>query len=381
MLQTMTYGGTLGTSLFTNAIAASPYLPMQYGYSDFVPSQSYYAFAHAAGCEAINAFGSPANSTSIFQCLVSQDSAILINASSLVSVSGMYGTWGFLPVTDRKFILQVPSKQLQQKQVNGLRILSGNNAEEGPLFVPQNITTEQDLVDFIQETFPLFTTYDISKVRLYYPSNNAPDTSGDDFATLGYTGPSAINQSALATGQQQRANNIYAETTFVCPSYWLAEAFTNNGREAYKYQYSVAAALHGSDISAYFGPASANQGPYFVRAFMTIWGNFITGDNPSISSATAAGSSNNTNNNEAITDWPAYTNAAPYQINQINLNQTGGEEFSNTAFAFGGQAVNATEYRGTGLRNDFSLVNTWTWEGGRGARCDFWRSMRVLVPE
>lgn len=32
MLQDMAYGGTLGQQLFTNTIAASPYLPMQYGY-------------------------------------------------------------------------------------------------------------------------------------------------------------------------------------------------------------------------------------------------------------------------------------------------------------------------------------------------------------
>ena len=32
MLQDMAYGGSLGDQLFTNTIAASPYLPMQYGY-------------------------------------------------------------------------------------------------------------------------------------------------------------------------------------------------------------------------------------------------------------------------------------------------------------------------------------------------------------
>lgn len=40
MLQDMAYGGTIGDSLFTNTIAASPYLPMQYNYDGFVPSQS-----------------------------------------------------------------------------------------------------------------------------------------------------------------------------------------------------------------------------------------------------------------------------------------------------------------------------------------------------
>jgi carboxylesterase type B len=65
--------------------------------------------------------------------------------------------------------------------------------------------------------------------------------------------------------------NIYAETTFVCPSYWLAEAYTNRGREAWKYQYSVPAAIHGTDMTGYFGPATSNQGPDFVKAFMSMF--------------------------------------------------------------------------------------------------------------
>ena len=60
MLQGMAYGGMLGNSLFTNVgvikpgvllltifqiVSASPYLPMQYGYKDWIPTQSYYAYA------------------------------------------------------------------------------------------------------------------------------------------------------------------------------------------------------------------------------------------------------------------------------------------------------------------------------------------------
>ena len=123
MLQAMAYGGYLGDSLFENAFAASPYLPQQFGYADFVPSQSYYAFASAAGCFT----GLPQSnfSSSIFNCLVGKDTETLKNASNLVSSSGRYGTWAFLPVTDKVFVQQLPSQQLLKKQVNGRRVLSG----------------------------------------------------------------------------------------------------------------------------------------------------------------------------------------------------------------------------------------------------------------
>lgn len=126
MLQTMAFGGSLGETLFTNAIAASPYLPMQYGYKDWVPSQSYYAFAAEAGCLATTAYGS--SPTTIFECLVGKDSQTLQMASFNVSASGTYGTWGFLPVTDGVFIQDLPSQQLLQKRVNGRNLLVGVSA-------------------------------------------------------------------------------------------------------------------------------------------------------------------------------------------------------------------------------------------------------------
>ena len=91
MLQGMAYGGNLGTQFFTNAIAASPYLPMQWGYGDFVPSQSYYAFATQAGCPPSDPYLKN-GSMPIFECLVSKDSKTLINASAAVSQDGSYGT-------------------------------------------------------------------------------------------------------------------------------------------------------------------------------------------------------------------------------------------------------------------------------------------------
>ena len=91
MLQDMAYGGTLGTSLFTNTISASPFLPMQYGYKDWIPSQSYYSFATAAGCPPSLPYGH--NPQTIFDCLVSKDTDTLQNASASISEAGTYGTW------------------------------------------------------------------------------------------------------------------------------------------------------------------------------------------------------------------------------------------------------------------------------------------------
>ncbi len=396
-------------SHISQAIPASPFLPQQFRYADFVPSQSYYAFAAAVGC--FNGLPQGNVGNSIFDCLISKDTDTLQNASAYISASSRYGTWAFLPVTDGRFIQQLPSQQLLEKRVNGRRVLSGvrhpiqtitcthrcvqNNANEGPLFTPQNIVTEDDFVNFLRSSFPLFTEDDISRVLLYYPSTNASVSSElPDFATSGTSGATALNQSTFGTGQQQRANNVYAETTFVCPSYWLAEAYTNNGRTAWKYQYSVIPAQHGSDQNGYLGPALPNQGPDFEKAFMTIFGNFITMNDPSIPADIAAGanaaSSMSSNSSSESTDpkvnepsaaesWPPYSLAAPYQL---NLNQSGGTPFEGPVYPYpAGGLGNVTQFSEPGLRNHFTLVNAYTWEGGRGMRCDFWRSVGRIVPQ
>ncbi|KIW70149.1 hypothetical protein PV04_02449 [Phialophora macrospora] len=374
MLQGMAYGGSLGVSLFRNILAPSPYLPMQYGYKDWQPSQAYYAFATMVGCAPTLPYGG--HPGTIFECLVSKDSATLMNASATLSETGKYGTWAFLPVTDGVFVQDLPSRQLLRKELNGLNLLVSNNALEGPAYTQPNITTEDDLVAWLRLSFPLFSNDDIAKVLLYYPSSN--DSTNPDaplYASSGTALPSFINQSSVATGQLQRAFAIYSETTFVCPSYWMAQAYSDFGRSSYKYQYSVPIAVHGSDLTAYFGPPTPNQSPDFVKAAMQIWGNFITSDNPSIPSNVANGASSNSTMDSPASNWPPFKIYSPYQI---NLNVTGGTPF---AFNLTYLPRNLTEYGQPGLLNNFTLVNAYDWEAGRGYRCDFWRSVGSIVPE
>lgn len=62
----------------------------------------------------------------------------------------------------------------------------------------------------------------------------------------------------------------------------------------------------------------------------------------------------------------------------MNLNVSGGTPF---AFNLSYIQANLTEYEEPGLLNNFTLVNAYTWEAGRGYRCDMWRSLGAIVPE
>lgn len=73
--------------------------------------------------------------------------------------------------------------------------------------MPQNITTQQQLIDFVKLYFPLLTAADLQELFTFYPN----PTSVDDlhavyYATLGFTGPDANEMSSFGTGHQQLAN-------------------------------------------------------------------------------------------------------------------------------------------------------------------------------
>ncbi|KKY29618.1 putative carboxylesterase type b [Diaporthe ampelina] len=340
---------------------------------DWQPSQAYYAFASAAGCDTKNAYLHN-GSKPIFDCLVETDAATLMNASADVSQSGSWATWAFLPVTDGKFIQSLPSKQLAQGNINGLNQLSGHNALEGAAFVSWNISTVNDLVDYLHATFPMLSNNDIAKILLYYPTNNGSVNPDDPtWATEGDSGATTLNQSTAATGQKQRAIAIYGETTFICPSYWLAEAYSNNmnGGKSWKYQFSIPNAYHGADGAGYV--SWPYTGSYYssdyILAFMQMLGNFIVNDNPSISNTLANGLSTGNASHNPASEWPDYSIYAPWLM-----------DFNTTCPSI--KMIGGLPYcTGPGEMNTFRLADAYTWEGGRGFRCDFWKSLAELVPE
>lgn len=73
-----------------------------------------------------------------------------------------------------------------------------------------------------------------------------------------------------------------------------------------------------------------------------------------------------------------------FNTNSCKVNQTGGQLVSDpNAFPLVSYSefLNSTYYVDPGLEPSFSLVNAYTFEQGRGYRCDFWRSMGSVFPE
>ena len=360
MTLAMAHGGTSGTSLFQNAITGSPFLPQQWPHDGPAPTAGYNALATKVGCLAPGQ-DSPGDG-SVLSCLRGVDSATLQQANFDVTVAGPYGMWTFLPVTDGKYLVDRPSAQLLDGQVNGARILSTNNAAEGRGFVPETILTDDDFMAYIASLLPLMSAQDIQNVGATYAIDpvvpNAPL-----FATKGDEGPTAMNQSSLATGHQQRAFNLYAETTFVCPSYWLASAFARQTGNAWHYQLSVPPAVHGLDLNGLlrdgYVVSPGLMSVSFRLAMQKIWGQFIMHNDPTlpediVAAITAAGDNLD---GAKSSMWPKWDTSS-YAM--LNMNMT-----------FPAQDQPAV----------FSIANGYTWEANRGKRCDAWASVGSIVPE
>lgn len=336
-------------------------------YSDTRPSESYYRFAQEVGCftKEISANGS------VFDCLVSQDSDTLQTASDSVSASGRYGQWAFTPVTDGTLVKERPSVQLLSGQVGGLRVLTSNNLNEGAVFTPQNVKNEQAFKLFLRDNYPLLTHENNTGIlELYGLSADATDVLVD---SNGQTPPFSTTNSEWGSGWQQVANNFYAEATFVCPSYWLAEAYTKSSekKKAWRYQYSVSPASHGNDVQPVFNmqsPAIKDMPREFLDGLQHSWGNFIVHGQPSLAPVAAA-----TDGAPKKASWPQWSGKEGQDNFMLNFNVTGGVAVP-TQSQIDGSNVTTYAYvdgNGTGppLEAVFDVVEGSTWEGGRGRRC------------
>ncbi|CAJ2506236.1 Uu.00g003660.m01.CDS01 [Anthostomella pinea] len=109
--------------------------------------------------------------------------------------------------------------------------------------------------------------------------------------------------------------------------------------------------------------------PTLPIAFMEMLGNFIVNDNPSVSSLYDNGINTGNTTYNPVSDWPPYSIYNPLLMD-FNTTCPETTEIGGLPYC-----------TGSTQKNEFRLADAYTWEGGRGVRCDFWRNMGKKVPE
>lgn len=235
-------------------------------------------------------------------------------------------------------------------------------------------------------------------LSLYDFDNSGTDPSAPLFSTLGNKGPTAINQSAFATGQKQRAYNLDNEASYSCPGYWAADAFASAGLPVWKYQYSLAPSYHGADLTAIFSIGAKNPPPSFATVFQKVWGQFIINNDPTavnvtspspatlqasgvqVSDFRAGGNvTSTTTGSQSVLDWAKYQPATSTSStsSMMNFNTSGGAVSWTTVtpdYSYDARS-------GVGVANWFTVADAETWEGGRGERCRFWQGVAPRIPQ
>ncbi|KAJ4480045.1 Alpha/Beta hydrolase protein [Lentinula aciculospora] len=209
-------GGQTAPQLFRGAITSSTFLPSQYMYNDSIPEMLL--------CKRF--FNMPEG-------------------------GGFYGTYLFVPVVDGSFITQRPSEALKQGKVNGKALLSITNANEGNIFVNQ-LDPITNVSLYASTLFPKFGSQQANEVAQLY-------------ATLG----TALQQDDLIMG----------ESIFICPTYYLLNAFPDNG---WKGEFTVPPATHGADVVYYFPSIGIPPFPNadFLAAFQGGFMSFVVSQDP-----------------------------------------------------------------------------------------------------
>jgi carboxylesterase type B len=225
------HGGNTQPPLFRAAMTSSLFLSSQYNYNDRIPEMLYSTVVNGTNC---------GSSSDTLSCIRAADINTLQTLNYNINLDGFYGTLTFVPVVDGSFILERPTVTLSKGRLNGNSLLSVVNTHEGNILVDQSTT--MNLTDFIGTIFPNF-------------------------------GPAQINGAAMLYQNMgnnvDQANLVMGEAMFVCPTYYLLQAF---GAQAWKGEFAIPPGLHALDVGEYF--TSYLNGPVYNNSqFITSFSN------------------------------------------------------------------------------------------------------------
>ncbi|KAF5353757.1 hypothetical protein D9757_012936, partial [Collybiopsis confluens] len=235
-------GGKTSPQLFRGAITSSTFLPSQYHYNDNVPESLYSEVVEQANCTA---------ASDTLSCLRSVDPNTLETINNNINLAGFFGTFVFVPVVDGTFITQRPTLSFKQGKVNGNAFLAVTNAHEGDIFVDQS----NPITNVSLYTSLLFSQLPATQVQ----------TAAKLYQNLG----TPVQQDDLIMG----------ETIFICPTYYMLNAFQNNG---FKGEFAIPPGFHGQDIGYYFTSLGITivDNPDFSAAFQGGFLSFVINQNP-----------------------------------------------------------------------------------------------------
>lgn len=228
--QVIAQNGKTSPSLFSKALASSPFWPKTYKYNAPQAQALYDSLADLTGCSGPNSL----------QCLKMVDVQAIRNASLAISVSHTYNTssYSWSPVIDGTFLTQRLSSATAKGQVDIDYVFGMYNLHEGENFIPPGFqhaessgsplfnSSVASLIAWLKGYLPGLSDRDRSRVLSLYPAQASAE------------GLPSYNTTYV------RAGLIFRDSVLACPAYWMASAAR---KESYLGEYTIAPAKHASD--------------------------------------------------------------------------------------------------------------------------------------
>jgi carboxylesterase type B len=211
------HGGN-GTIPFQQAIPQSP------GFFPYVPSEIKRIFGTVLGNASLVANKSITSADELRDLSFEE----LYSLNQIMVGQSSYGQFQFGPVVDpspNSYVPDLPGRLLVEGKYHKLPVLIGHNTNEGLLFTPPFVQTQDEFMSFIAEALPTTTKSQQNELatELY------PDVYN---GTYGYTTPLA------------RTALTISDLAFTCNAFWLSETM----EQSYAYLFSIPPGIHGEDI-------------------------------------------------------------------------------------------------------------------------------------
>jgi carboxylesterase type B len=229
--QITAYGGTNGSAPFQQAVPQSPgWLPT----TSVVTQEDIY-----------QKFLTLTNTTSLAELRALPSEEIVRANAQQVAYDSAYGSFTYGPVVDGLFAPQQPAQLLAQGRFDkNVRVMVGHNADEGLLFTPLYIPSDDALDTQIAAAFA-----------------NAPASSIKHITSTLY--PPVFDGSLGYKNNVERGSLIISEGVFTCNTNYLSRAY---GNATYSYLFAIPPAIHGQDVPyTYYEGGAKSSSPTGVQ--------------------------------------------------------------------------------------------------------------------
>jgi carboxylesterase type B len=165
-------------------------------------------------------------------CLRSLSLGSLLDVSLQVSAANdpfIVGEF-YTPVVDGDFIPLEPSLLVESGKFSKVPMIIGWNDDDGSLFVPPTIQTDDEIVNYFVKIYPRLTKTTSRQILKLYPLSHFPAIPSQN-----------------ASAQFLRTSRIFRDIEFTCPSLFVALHASDAGGKA--------------QINAVYHPAGAQKSP------------------------------------------------------------------------------------------------------------------------